>query len=97
MALPLGVGLPEVDLLQTSQHVPGGEHRADRTEHHRRAEHTEERPASGLYEPTSDMNSPQNPARPGRPSEAIAVKARIPPMTGISFMLPPRRDISLVW
>ncbi len=43
------------------------------------------------------MNSPQNPARPGRPSEAMAVNASIPPRIGISFMFPPRRDISLVW
>ena len=43
------------------------------------------------------MNSPQNPARPGSPSEAMAVKAKIPPIQGMSFWLPPRRAISRVW
>ena len=42
-------------------------------------------------------NSPQNPARPGRPSDAIEQKARIQPMRGACSSRPPRRLISRVW
>ena len=37
-----------------------------------------DRPAAGLYEESSDITSPQNPARPGSPSEAIATNAKMP-------------------
>ena len=39
-------------------------------------------PAAGLYADRIAGNSPQNPARPGRPSEAIAQKPRIQPRCG---------------
>ncbi len=42
-------------------------------------------------------NSPQNPARPGRPSDAMAQKPRIQPMRGACSSRPPRRDSSRVW
>ncbi len=42
------------------------------------------------------MNSPQNPASPGRPNEAKAVNARMLPRIGMSLRLPPSRAISRV-
>ena len=52
----------------------------------------------GLNEPSSAMISPQNPARPGRPSEAIATNAKMPAILGInSLMPPPISAISRVW
>ena len=54
-------------------------------------------PVKGLNEASRAMNSPQNPARPGRPREAMAAKARMPPRMGSVFWLPPRRAISRVW
>jgi hypothetical protein len=42
-------------------------------------------------------NSPQNPARPGRPRDAKAQKPRIHPSLGAWMRRPPRRDSSRVW
>ena len=42
-------------------------------------------------------NSPQNPASPGRPSDAITQKPRIQPIFGAWTSRPPRRRISRVW
>ena len=44
VAFPLRVGLAEVDPLQHPQHVPGGEHGADRSQDHPRSEHPEREP-----------------------------------------------------
>ena len=41
-------------------------------------------------------NSPQNPARPGSPSEAMAVKPRIHPSLGACSSRPPSRESSRV-
>ena len=49
----------------------------------------------GLNEPSSAITSPQNPARPGRPSEAIATNAKIPASFGIVCDMPP--PISEIW
>ena len=54
-------------------------------------------PAAGLYDARIDGNSPQNPARPGKPSEAIAQKPRIQPKRGMRCSKPPICRISRVW
>ena len=54
-------------------------------------------PSSGLNAPSRAMNSPQNPARPGRPSEAMAAKPRIQPSRGAWISMPDKRLISSVW
>ena len=41
------------------------------------------------------MTSPQNPARPGSPSEAMATNAKIPASFGICSDMPP--PISAIW
>ena len=56
-----------------------------------------EQPEAGLYAPRIAGNSPQNPARPGRPSDAIAQKPRIQPSFGIWMSMPLSRLISSVW
>ena len=43
----------------------------------------------GLNEPRSAITSPQNPARPGRPNDAIATKAKIPDIFGMISDMPP--------
>ena len=44
------------------------------------------------------MTSPQKPASPGRPSDAIATKANTPPSFGIFVIMPPPISaICLVW
>ena len=54
------------------------------------------RPAAGWYEDRIAGNSPQKPARPGRPSEAMAQKPRIQPSLGACSSRPPRRESSRV-
>ena len=54
------------------------------------------KPGNGLYAPRRAINSPQNPANPGKPSYAIAVKAKIAPVFGRSFIFPPNLPMSLV-
>jgi hypothetical protein len=55
-------------------------------------------PAAGLNAPSSDITSPQKPARPGSPSEAIATKAKMPASFGIVCpMPPPIVAMSRVW
>ena len=56
-----------------------------------------DRPSAGSYAERIAGNSPQKPARPGRPSEAIAQKPRIQPIFGADTRRPPSRDISRVW
>ena len=53
---------------------------------------------AGLKLESSAITSPQNPASPGRPSEAIATNANTPPRYG-SFCItpPPISAISRVW
>ena len=55
------------------------------------------RPSAGLYALRIAGNSPQNPARPGRPSDAIAQKPRIQPSLGICFSMPLSLLICSVW
>jgi len=54
-------------------------------------------PWAGEYDERMAGNSPQNPARPGRPSDAMAQNPRIQPSLGACLRSPPRREISLVW
>ncbi len=52
----------------------------------------------GLNELSNAMSSPQNPASPGRPREAIATNAKTLPSFGIvCSMPPPIFAISRVW
>ena len=52
----------------------------------------------GLNELSSAITSPQKPASPGSPSEAIATNANTPPSFGIvCSMPPPIFAISRVW
>ena len=93
----LRLRLAERDPLEHPQQVAGGEHGADRGDDHERAEQRRrERPGAGLYADSTAGNSPQNPARPGSPSDAIAQKPRIQPIFGACFSRPPRRLISRV-
>ena len=48
-------------------------------------------PAPGWYADRTAGNSPQKPARPGRPSDAMAQKPRIQPIFGACSNNPPRR------
>ena len=54
--------------------------------------------SAGLNDDSSAITSPQNPASPGSPSEAIATNANTPPRYG-SFCIspPPISEISRVW
>ena len=55
-------------------------------------------PGAGLYAESSAITSPQNPARPGSPSDAIAVNAsRLPSYGTFWSMPPPISAISRVW
>ncbi len=56
-----------------------------------------DRPKLGLYADRIAGNSPQNPARPGRPRLAMAQKPRIQPSRGIWINIPDSRLISSVW
>ena len=55
-------------------------------------------PSAGLKLESNAITSPQNPARPGRPSDAIATNANTPPRYGSFCMSPPPISaISRVW
>ena len=99
MAFPLLLRTAEVHALQQPEEVAGREQRPDDTDRHEDAVSVvmSASASAGLYAPTSDRNSPQNPARPGRPSEAIDEYASSPASHGIISAMPPRRAISRVW
>ena len=52
---------------------------------------------AGLYEAKIAGNSPQNPAKPGSPKEAIAQNPKIQPILGACTKSPPSLDMSKVW
>ena len=91
--------LAEGRALVQPQQVAGGEHGADGGDDHQRAEQRQARArqAAGCRRDRIAGNSPQNPARPGRPSDAIAQKPRIQPSRGIWMSMPLSRLISSVW
>ena len=52
---------------------------------------TTDRPSAGLNAERIAGNSPQKPARPGKPSDAMAQKPRIQPSFGAWMSRPPSR------